>query len=1054
MQPAALAPGRSSRPFRFSTHDTKPSQSFTSLPPIRQRTSSSATQPKDSYHSSVAADPSRPMSSDATVLSSLPRRSRGSLLGAASDALSGRFGLRKKSTRQSRPEPALPKLVLDSVIQVVPTHLDEEERERQRLRDAAAQSVGIGLDLLEATSPTREDSIYEEDDNDDKAEEERRTDGRPSDSLSLHAESTSHAESILNRSTTGSFVQTHRRRAGSITLSHSRTASATPGPSEPPFPASLSSLAPFVQLAGTLPKHYPPPSLLKFALAKSWKSRHIVLTSPAPQPGTRTSRTDASNPAVSYLHIFRTPGPEERELERLEINESSVVFVADEEVGSRRHIVKVGGLDVGAQHKDWNIDESGLTMVLLQIVDGAESRRWIAAIKNAILGQRSLRAGLGHTSYSLNGTDGPRGDMDVELSMRRMQGVQPSPVQSSFTAPGDSSTTSSPPRTNSSSVSTHEDSIPQPPTPRSSHRPSSPWHSGGTVLSFKGLFTGARPRSLSRSSTRSDPADDDGPSTQADSFGSVGSSLLGMQGPVIVKPHSMLPVSGESPIQRRIVQNRTSVDWVPPESTPLFSIGPDTPPSPSLAPRAISPPPLQPPPRRRAWTTTDQASNPTATGSGTGRIYHHGNASAAGSFGVEVQLTPPHEDSPSATPPTSTGTNTPVGKPRAASVSSVSTLGQGNVSAALEGVAKRRWSRQSALAAPTSAASSPSQLSTRLPSHPYAAERPPSESSSSAHSTKALPGLAANFKRASMSSAASTHSAETPSPHSHRSGGLLLPVPGRKIAARMSMPPPQRPAPSSALPPTPDQRPQARPRSLSARPGTAPGAPTGSTSLVSSPGPAKPSLRDRALRLSILPPKMPPTDALPPRPDELAHQLPAHLRSVSVDAPHPPPTGPLPPTPRSADAPPASPKLATFKQRLRILSTGASTVAASAQPVQIDVVQVAAAPPGIAERIADPSFLVLAPTPTTPVEPSELPTPPLIPPRSPLRPPPPERESVGSGTTALPPPPRRRLPAPPPQGTLSAAPPVRLPEEASADMGRGLALRNTSRLSLGMGEQS
>jgi hypothetical protein len=291
--------------------------------------------------------------------------------------------------RQSQPTPPiLPKLVLSEVIQVPAPSINDDERERQRLRDAAAQSVGIGLDLLEATSPTREDSSYRDRDNDD---DDDASVHRPSDSMSLDfAESASHTESVtsISRSTTASFAQSHRRRAGSLSMSHARRAS-TPVPSIPPFPASMSSLAPFVQLAASLPKHYPAPSLLMLALSKPWKSRHIVLTSPAPPSATRASR-DTSNPPVSYLHLFRAPGPEEREMERFEINENSVVFVADEEVGSRRHIVKVGGKDVGTMRKDWNLDENGLTMVLLQIVEGAESRRWIAAIKGAILGQRCV----------------------------------------------------------------------------------------------------------------------------------------------------------------------------------------------------------------------------------------------------------------------------------------------------------------------------------------------------------------------------------------------------------------------------------------------------------------------------------------------------------------------------------------------------------------------------------------------------------------------------------------------------------------------------------------
>jgi hypothetical protein len=86
--------------------------------------------------------------------------------------------------------------------------------------------------------------------------------------------------------------------------------------------------------------------------------------------------------------LFKSPGAEEKEVERLEINEDSIVFVAEEEVGGRRNVVKVGGQDVGALKKELNHEEAGRTMWLLQIVDSNEAQKWIAAIKNAILSQR------------------------------------------------------------------------------------------------------------------------------------------------------------------------------------------------------------------------------------------------------------------------------------------------------------------------------------------------------------------------------------------------------------------------------------------------------------------------------------------------------------------------------------------------------------------------------------------------------------------------------------------------------------------------------------------
>ena len=173
------------------------------------------------------------------------------------------------------------------------------------------------------------------------------------------------------------------------------------------FPSTRAQLAIYEQLSATLLKHYPPPSLLMLALSKQWKARHVVLSVPVLA-------------GASYLHIFKSNAPDERELERLAINERSVVFVNDEDVGGRRGVVRVGGVDVGALRRDLNGEENGMTMMMLQILDANESQNWINAIKNVVLGQRcaftwplvsvrhllmilscrSIRAGLGIPSNS------------------------------------------------------------------------------------------------------------------------------------------------------------------------------------------------------------------------------------------------------------------------------------------------------------------------------------------------------------------------------------------------------------------------------------------------------------------------------------------------------------------------------------------------------------------------------------------------------------------------------------------------------------------------------
>ncbi|KAI0317662.1 hypothetical protein OF83DRAFT_1083446 [Amylostereum chailletii] len=1041
----------------------------------------------------------RPTTADAGVI---PRRNRASILGAASDAFQGRFGLRKKSTRPSQLPAPVPNLLIPEVIEVSAPKLDDEELERQRLRDAAAQSIGIGLELLES-KPTNDSSVYEGHVRDWEGE----TSKPPFDLRSLDAESINGDPMAFNRpaaaSTSASHSLNNRRRAGSLSLTHSRTNSTTIVIYIPAFPSTLAALSPFANVSATLPKHYPPPSLLMLALSKQWKNRHIVLTIPS-SPSRPTRASDS--PAVSYLHIFRSSAPEERELERLEINEKSVVFVTDDEIGSRRNVVKVGGVDVGAMRSELNSDENGQTMLLLQILDTEESAKWINAIKNAVLGQRSIRAGLSPTSYSQNGPE-PRGDMDVMLSMR-MQGMVPSPVQSASHGASDqsSSASSGPSRTQS----TDDQSVGSPTSsPRSSIRPSSPRPTN--VLSFKGLFSGSRPRSPSRTSSPTPDADAD---FRGDSFGSVGSNLLNMRSsavnglsptpPPIIKPHSMLPISGSPPeplLQRKIVQNRTSVDWAPPSisSEAKAAVTP---------PRAMSPSLQLPPHRRRAWTTNE--GTPSRKQDSPLLVYNHGNASTAGSFGVTLGaelVSPSPRPSIDSPPPSISREGTPTQK-RASSIISVSTLASGDRENSITPVAetappsKRRWSRQSVIAnrlTPPSGSPPPippqsgsANGSSHRLSHPpvvdRAADRPPSRASSSTQSHRTLPGFVSSLyvtsKRASTSSSVYSDHSSLQQTHS---SNILLPVTRTQNGNRTSMPPPQRPAPSTALPPTPPAA--AVPseeqtiKSQRPRPGSAP---------VTMSGSMKLSLRDsvahRALRLSMLPPASPPSHSPPPRPDE--PKLHKHTRNSSIDGKstlpesRPPPTGPLPPPPPSS-----TPKITSaFRQRLRILSapSPAATLSHKLKPLPIppapssppivvdDAIPTPPVTP-IGERITtmqnDPSFLQLA-SPVTPHTPfGTSPTAsafnyggpsssPPIPPRSPRRPSPSERPHE---MTSLSPPPRRgaRQPGTPKTERDEAQSFVLcVPEDASSEMGErpGSALGtlpsggmfNVSTLSLGL----
>ncbi|KAJ6588964.1 hypothetical protein B0H19DRAFT_226419 [Mycena capillaripes] len=117
----------------------------------------------------------------------------------------------------------------------------------------------------------------------------------------------------------------------------------------PPFSASWSALAPFALLYAPLPKYYPASSLRIFSSARQWKDRHVLLSGP-----------DATGVIPGHLHLFKGPAPDDRELERLELNADSVVFIAEQpglhqqERKAHAHFVRVAGKDVGSRRKDWN----------------------------------------------------------------------------------------------------------------------------------------------------------------------------------------------------------------------------------------------------------------------------------------------------------------------------------------------------------------------------------------------------------------------------------------------------------------------------------------------------------------------------------------------------------------------------------------------------------------------------------------------------------------------------------------------------------------------------
>ena len=301
---------------------------------------------------------------------------RGSLV-SASDALSFKFGRRKPSVR---PPPR--QIILPGVLEISAhtQRQDEEVEERNRLREMAAQAIGLGPFMVSQSSGSHAESTTEDEDEDRLPASEnynipglghpRSSESTPNITRPLHDSS----EPMSEQPSPG------RLRSGSM-LVRSPTTTTVVAPI-PPFPSTVLALALFRQTSGMYPKYYPPSSLRIFALSRNWKNRFLVLSTPAKLV------TRGQTPAVSYLHLFKSSSPDERELERLEINEDSVVFVSEEDVGGKRQVIKVGGTDVGAMKKEYTYDEGGYTMWLLQITDQAEAQQWITNIKSAILGQR------------------------------------------------------------------------------------------------------------------------------------------------------------------------------------------------------------------------------------------------------------------------------------------------------------------------------------------------------------------------------------------------------------------------------------------------------------------------------------------------------------------------------------------------------------------------------------------------------------------------------------------------------------------------------------------
>lgn len=282
-------------------------------------------------------------------------KQRNSILVAASDALN--FSLRRSKrptilhTNNQKHRPS----VVDEVLEISAEAAQKDElAERERLRDAAAQAVGLG--------------------------------------------GTTSSESTMAANTMDdvSVMSSHTRSAKRTTVIsiHQPLSHANQNMSAlPPYPATLNSLQPFIQHSSVLLKYYPSQSaFLKLQKSRQWKLRHLVLTSFRCPSESESSTGTGDNATQAQLHLFKSSNGEEKEIERLCINQDSVIYVADGGFGGNKEfVVKVAGYQraEGAPTSSNNPPSSAAATVwLLQLPDLAQMQRWIQFIKSSVLTQR------------------------------------------------------------------------------------------------------------------------------------------------------------------------------------------------------------------------------------------------------------------------------------------------------------------------------------------------------------------------------------------------------------------------------------------------------------------------------------------------------------------------------------------------------------------------------------------------------------------------------------------------------------------------------------------
>lgn len=538
-----------------------------------------------------------------------------------------------------------------------------------------------------------------------------------------------------------------------------------------------------------------------------------------------------------------------------------------------------------------------------------------------------MRAGLDIPSGSFGGTE-PRGDMDVMLSMRTQGLITPATSSVSSRHVQSSTAVASQPLDHSyaSSISSHR-----------SQATVSRFVAPGPVSAIKGMFTGS-----TRSRSTSIDSQHDLESIHDESFGSMGSHLLSRtrlnapDGALGLLP-VVTPLSPEHRLDQKILVDKQSL-WAAPD--PLLDTKER--PNRTLSLTSVS---LQPPPRRR-WTSLSSADQDNTT------MHMNGNSHMTPIN--SGNLVKAEAEVPSSLEMSNFNFGSPVQRPRAPSIQSVSTLASIDNSSSTKRSSKR-WSRQGVLPRRlTPPSGPPPSVPSNQISGPALIDRTPSESSSrySASSGQSMISSLPSFpKRASGSSFLSINgTSASPSPTMSRPTSIH--------SHRTSIPPPPRPAPTSALPPAPDQE-------------------------ASIPDPPKSSLRDpvgqRAFRLSMVAPRPPPSAVLPPRPDEVEYK-PTHRRNSSAGnltsipaSPIPKPlTLPASPGPHISSLFQSSQPISrrtSIKQRLRILSAPVPPPALSSSPPPIQEISFPSSSTGtsslpptpIAEKIVqyqnDMSFL-------------------------------------------------------------------------------------------------